>query len=184
MSDVSRRAQRPAQRARRELRGEPPGRSRNPVIKVADLAWLEFEKPDLDRAETFARAFGLRRPSTAAPTELQLRGTDAGAPCVCLVRRGPRTRFLGVAFRAQDEVDVLRLADKTNAPTRALPESSRRRGRRPHRSSGTPVKVVAGIHDLPELPGQPPHVFNFGHKLPRTNTTQRPPRAPRRRSSV
>ena len=38
--------------------GEHPGRSRNPVIKVADIAWLEFEKPDLARAEEFARAFG------------------------------------------------------------------------------------------------------------------------------
>ena len=27
--------------------GEHPGRSANPVIKVRDLAWLEFEKPDL-----------------------------------------------------------------------------------------------------------------------------------------
>ena len=34
------------------VRGEHPGRSRNPVIKVADLAWLEFDKPDLDRAQT------------------------------------------------------------------------------------------------------------------------------------
>jgi hypothetical protein len=25
--------------------GERPGRARNPVIKVADIAWLEFEKP-------------------------------------------------------------------------------------------------------------------------------------------
>ncbi|MGZ6779996.1 MAG: VOC family protein, partial [Mycobacterium sp.] len=38
--------------------GEHSGRARNPVIKVADIAWLEFEKPDLDRAEAFARAFG------------------------------------------------------------------------------------------------------------------------------
>ena len=29
---------------------EHPGRPRNPVIKVAALAWLEFEKPDLDHA--------------------------------------------------------------------------------------------------------------------------------------
>ncbi|MGC7327363.1 2,3-dihydroxybiphenyl 1,2-dioxygenase, partial [Mycobacteroides abscessus subsp. abscessus] len=33
------------------LKGEHCGRSRNPVIKVADIAWLEFEKPDLRRAE-------------------------------------------------------------------------------------------------------------------------------------
>jgi hypothetical protein len=31
------------------LRGEHPGRSRDPVVKVAGLAWLEFEKPDLTR---------------------------------------------------------------------------------------------------------------------------------------
>ena len=36
-------------------KGEHPGRSRNPVIKVHDIAWLEFEKPDLTRAEAFAR---------------------------------------------------------------------------------------------------------------------------------
>ena len=37
--------------------GEHAGRSQNPIIKVADLAWLEFEKPDLVRAEAFAQAF-------------------------------------------------------------------------------------------------------------------------------
>ncbi|MFZ3303847.1 MAG: 2,3-dihydroxybiphenyl 1,2-dioxygenase, partial [Mycobacterium sp.] len=36
--------------------GEHPGRSRDPIIKVHDIAWLEFEKPDLVRAEAFARA--------------------------------------------------------------------------------------------------------------------------------
>ncbi len=60
------------------LRGELPGRSTNPVIKIVDIAWLEFEKPDLDRAEAFARAFGF---STVLRTaeELHLRGSDAGA---------------------------------------------------------------------------------------------------------
>src|SRR4051812_25602687 len=88
------------------LPGEHLGRSRNPVIKVADIAWLEFEKPDLIRAEAFARAFGFQT-ARRGPDELHLRGTDAGAPCVIL-RRGERSRFTGVAFRACDEVDVLR----------------------------------------------------------------------------
>ena len=61
------------------LPGEHTGRSRNPVIKVADLAWLEFEKPDLDRAEAFAGAFGFTVVLRTAD-ELQLRGTDEGAP--------------------------------------------------------------------------------------------------------
>jgi hypothetical protein len=32
------------------LAGEHPGRAPSPVVKVQDLAWLEFTKPDLDRA--------------------------------------------------------------------------------------------------------------------------------------
>src|SRR5689334_22066421 len=80
------------------LRGEHPGRARNPVIKVVDLAWLEFCKPDLAATERFAHAFGFSTVSRTAD-ELQLRGTDAGAPCV-LVHRGPRSKYLGAAFRA------------------------------------------------------------------------------------
>jgi len=90
------------------LREEHPGRSRNPVIKVRDLAWLEFEKPDLVRAEAFARAFGFTTVLRTAD-ELQLRGTDTGSPCV-MVRRGPRSRFVGTAFAAEDRADVERLA--------------------------------------------------------------------------
>ena len=80
------------------LRGERPGRSRNPVIKVADLAWLEFEKPDLDRAEVFARDFGF---GVAARTEreLWLRGTFAGSPCM-----GARTLLHGVRIVGGDRV--------------------------------------------------------------------------------
>ena len=69
-------------------RGEHPGRALNPVIKVQDLAWLEFQKPDLAASEVFAQAFGFTTVSRTAD-ELQLRGSDAGSPCV-IVRRGPK----------------------------------------------------------------------------------------------
>ena len=67
------------------IKGEHSGRSRNPVIKVPDIAWLEFEKPNLLRAEAFAQAFGF---STVlrSDDELQLRGSDAGAPCTWTTR--------------------------------------------------------------------------------------------------
>src|SRR6476661_1667529 len=80
------------------LREEHPGRATNPTIKVADLAWLEFQKPDLAGSERFAHAFGFTTVSRTA-YELQLRATDSGAPCV-IVRRGPRSTYLGAAFRA------------------------------------------------------------------------------------
>ncbi|MGY4712787.1 VOC family protein [Mycolicibacterium sp. CBM1] len=158
------------------LRGEHPGRSSNPVIKVGGLAWLEFEKPDLAAAETFAQAFGFQTTARTAD-ELHLRGADAGAPCL-LVRRGPASRFRGLAFSAQDGIDVHRLASAHDTTARALPESLGGIAVELTDPSGIPVKVVAGLHRLPELPTQPPHVFNFGHHSPRTNTAQRPPRAP------
>jgi hypothetical protein len=158
------------------LKGEHPGRSRNPVIKVADIAWLEFEKPDLDRAEAFARAFGFVT-VLRTPDEVQLRGTDAGAPCVIL-RRGPRSRFVGTAFKAQDDVDVPRLADVTGRTVRALPESIGGTSVDLVDPNGMPVRVIAGTHALPEFADQDAHVFNFGHELLRTNAAQRPNREP------
>ncbi len=51
------------------LPDEHRGRAANPIVKVHDLAWLEFEKPDLERAERFAHAFGF---ATAARTPDEL----------------------------------------------------------------------------------------------------------------
>jgi catechol 2,3-dioxygenase-like lactoylglutathione lyase family enzyme len=160
------------------LRGEHPGRSKNPVIKVRDLAWLEFEKPDLNRAEAFARAFGFTTVLHTAE-ELHLRGTDPGSPCV-IIRRGVRSRFVGPAFAADHVADVERLAAATGSQTMRLPEAVGGVAVKLTDPRGIPVRVVAGMHELPELPAQQPHVFNFGHHVPRTNSTQRPPREPAR----
>ncbi|MVU77253.1 2,3-dihydroxybiphenyl 1,2-dioxygenase [Nocardia sp. ET3-3] len=158
--------------------GEHPGRAGNPVIKVLDLAWLEFEKPDLDRAETFAHAFGFAT-ATRTVDELQLRGTDPGAPCV-LIRRGDRSRFVGPAFRAADSADLLRLADATGARAVPLPESLGGLTVDLADPSRLRVRVVAETHELAALPTQQSHVFNFGHEVARVNATQRPLRAPAR----
>lgn len=160
------------------LPGEHTGRSRNPLIKATGLAWLEFDKPDLQRAEKFAHAFGFQ---TAAATadELHLRGVDAGAPCV-LIRRGPRSRFRGLAFRAADEADLLRLAARTDAPVFPLPESLGGLRMSLTDPSGTPVTVVCGTHDLPACAGQTPQVLNVGHARNRVNATTRPAREPGR----
>jgi catechol 2,3-dioxygenase-like lactoylglutathione lyase family enzyme len=159
-------------------KGEHPGRSADPVIKVHDVAWLEFEKPDLVRAEAFARAFGF---GTALRTadELCLRGTDSGSPCV-LIRRGPRSRFVGAAYTAQDHSDVLRLAEATGTRMRALPEPLGGVVVDLVDPSGGTVRVVAGTHQLESLAAQAPLQLNFGHELARINTTQRPPCEPTR----
>ena len=158
------------------LAGEHPGRAPNPVMKVHDLAWVEFAKPDLGRAEVFAHAFGFSTYLRTA-TELQLRGTDSGAPCV-LVRKGPRSRFLGPAFRAADSRDVLRLADAAGTTAVNLPESLGGISADLTDPCGARVRVVSDTHELPELAAQVPLPLNTGHSAVRPNATQRPPREP------
>lgn len=158
------------------LKGEHCGRSRNPVIKVADIAWLEFEKPDLRRAEAFARAFGFAT-SLRTDEELHLRGSDSTAPCV-IVHRGNRSRFLGVAFAAADEADLVRLSAETGARTRPLPTTIGGMAVDLVDPSSVPVHVVAGMHSLDAFPSQPPHRYNMGHEVHRINATQRPRREP------
>ncbi|MGX1668106.1 VOC family protein [Streptomyces sp. NPDC055400] len=160
------------------LRGEHPGRSRNPVIKVADLAWLEFEKPDLDPAEVFARDFGF---GVAARTEreLWLRGTFAGSPCM-VIRRGRASRFIGPAFRAAESADVDRLARVTGAAVREADVPGGGRTVDLLDPSGFRVRVVHCGEELAELPGQQPQLLNFGTDRPRVNAPQRPPREPSR----
>ena len=160
------------------LRGEHPGRSQNPTIKVRDIAWLEFDKPDLVRAEAFARAFGFHV-LLRHPDELHLGGTDSGSAAVIL-RRGEKSRFTGIAFRAADDADLRRLADKTAASVHPLPESIGGSGVRLVDPSGFPVRVVAGTHRHAALPTQAPLIHNAGHDLRRVNTTQRPRRVPAR----
>jgi hypothetical protein len=160
------------------IRGDHPGRSRDPIIRVADIAWLEFDKPDLVRAEAFARAFGFGI-AVRDPEQLHLRGTEAGSPCV-IVRREQRTRFAGMALRAADETDVLRLADKTGAPLHRLPESLGGVAVQLTDPSGLAVKVVAGLDDLPVQPAQAPQVRNIAASTERTNAPVRPPRVPAR----
>lgn len=154
------------------LRGEHPGRSRNPVIKVADLAWLEFEKPDLDRAEVFARDFGFAIASRTE-RELWLRGTFAGSPCM-VIRRGRTSRFIGPAFRAAERADLDRLARATGTAVRETDVPGGGRAVDLLDPSGFPVRVAHWGEDLPPLPEQRPLLLNSGTEHRRTNATQRP----------
>lgn len=156
--------------------GEHTGRAADPVIKVHDLAWLEFEKPDLAAAESFAHAFGFATTQRTA-SELTLRGSAPGAPCV-VIRRGPRTRFIGPAFRAAAPTDLVRLADATGSTVRRLPEHLGGLTVDVREPAGALVRVVTDLVEHETLTGQTPHVINSGHDAPRVNRAQRPPRAP------
>jgi catechol 2,3-dioxygenase-like lactoylglutathione lyase family enzyme len=153
--------------------GEHPGRSKNPLVKVAGLAWLEFEKPDLDRAGRFGADFGFTV-ADQTPQTLVLRGRQAAAGCV-VVRRGPRARFVGPAFQAAERGDLDRLARGTGGTVTAHRGGQAVLLRDP---SGYPVRVVHGVPEFPALPGRAPLPLNFGTGPARANATQRPARHP------
>lgn len=158
--------------------GEHPGRSRNPLVKVTGLAWLEFEKRDLDRAQLFARDFGFVVHHRDADA-LYLRGTRAGSVCV-VVRRAPRSRFAGLALQAADGADLGRVAAAHDRTVDRAPEAVGGAVVSLIDPSGVTVRVSHGADELPELPGQPVQTLNVGGRTLRTNATQRPPREPAR----
>lgn len=161
------------------VRGDRAHKAKNPVIKVEDLAWLEFEKPDLDAAERFAHDFGFVTAARTADT-LYLRGVFAGTHCV-VIRQGEKSRFVGPAFKAVDIADVHKLAQSANATAHALPGPGGGVGVNLLDPSGVPLRVVAGVEELPELPLlQRKLSFNTNGELNRVNATQRPPRQPAR----
>ena len=123
---------------------EHRGRAGNPVVKVRDLAWLLFEKPDLDRAETFARDFGFTV-TARTDEELRLRGSFAGTDAV-VIRRGPHSRFVGPVFQAAEAAGPRPLGPTdrlSGARPRAWP---RRAHRRPGRPDGHPGPGGARRH--------------------------------------
>jgi catechol 2,3-dioxygenase-like lactoylglutathione lyase family enzyme len=153
------------------LLGEHPGRSRNPLVKVAGLAWLEFEKPDLEAAERFLADFGFTV-ADQTPETLLLRGRWAGSACL-VVRRGTSSRFAGAAFKAASRDDLNRLARGTGGAVTAYWGGHAVALRDP---SGILVRVTYGVPDLPALPGRAPLALNFGPAPVRINATQRPVR--------
>jgi catechol 2,3-dioxygenase-like lactoylglutathione lyase family enzyme len=159
-------------------RGEHPGRAKDPVIKARGLAWLEFEKTDLDRTEMFARDFGLAVHSRT-PDELQLRAARASAPCV-VVRRAERSRFVGAAFEAADARDLDRLASATGSGVEDLAREGGGRAVRLTDPTGIAISVVHGVETVAETPLQEPLTWNIAGRTPRVNATQRPAREPAR----
>ena len=119
------------------LRGEHPGRSGNPLVKVAGLAWLEFEKPDLDRAERFGTDFGFTV-ADRTPDMVLLRGRQAAAACL-VVRRGPQAPLRRARLRR----------GRPGGPGPAGP----RHGRDGHRALGRPHRPAPGPQRVPGARG-------------------------------
>ena len=76
------------------LNTDQPSRHPSPTTRATALAYLVFERPDLDKAESFLTDFGLRR-AERYDDMLFLRGTDTSPFCY-VVRRADKPGFCGM----------------------------------------------------------------------------------------
>lgn len=142
--------------------------------KASQLAFLRFDKADLDEAQRFWTDFGLiavRRTSD----ELVMRGAGA-APAVLIARRARKSRFVGAAFVVPPDTDFGRLQRDSGAqplPANAVPGGGR--GVSLRDPDGNEVWLITDWSELDPLPLRDPlhrQMNTLGH-APRVNATVR-----------
>jgi hypothetical protein len=158
----------------------PPGRipleRPDPIVCVEDIAFVRFEKPDLDRQERFLADFGLVR-THRTEDALYMRGSGP-AHHVYAAARGPVARFVGAAFRAATRADLDTLARATGAPVAAIDEPGGGERVVLRDPAGFRVEVVHGIEELAPLPPAAAPPRNGPGRPLRVDRPVRPPRRP------
>ena len=147
-----------------------------PGVKVTDIAYGRLQSPSLDQAEEFLLDFGMVRAERTRDA-LYMRGTDPHHH-LHVTHLGP-PKFLGLAFFAEDEDALKRLAQTPGASgVEHLDEpggGKRVRIADPH---GYPIEVICGMQPVAPLPARE-HVLNWGdEKLRRAGALMRLARGP------
>ncbi|AUT76660.1 VOC family protein [Paraburkholderia hospita] len=151
-----------------------PVRHPDPTTKASALAYLMFDRPDLEKAVQFLNDFGLRTVSRGEAL-LLLRGTAASHFCY-VVRKASKSRFVGFGLQVDNRADLDALAKLPGA-------SDVERSPLPGGGyvveltdpSGFRVDAIWGQAPAATLSHRPPLPFNTVDAAIRINGTQRPP---------
>jgi catechol 2,3-dioxygenase-like lactoylglutathione lyase family enzyme len=151
-----------------------PARHPSPTAKAVELAYVIFERPDLDRAEAFLTDFGLLRAERTKDV-LYLRARFS-APYCYRIHRGPKPRFVGAGFKVGSRRDLEKLTelDGASAIERAEHPGGGERVRL-YDPSGFVLEVVHGQNPLAEIPTRAPIPIDDPRRF---NAPQRPPVGP------
>ena len=159
------------------LKTAQPARHPSPTARASELAYLIFERPDLEPAEEFLVDFGLALAKRTDDVRY-VRGT-APTPYCYRVHRALRARFVGAGFsvRTRDELERLSRIEGASAvaPSRHPGGGDCVVLRDP---SGFTVEVVHGQSPAEPIPTREPLAFNVGNERKRINGTQRTPIEP------
>ncbi len=154
-----------------------PARHPSPTTKATALAYLMFDRPDLDRAEQFLTDFGLRT-AWKGDGLLFLRGTGP-APFCYVVRKADKPRFVGFGLRLASlpELEALsRLPGASTVERLDWPGGGQRV--RLTDPSGFQVDAVFGQAPAEALPHRAALQLNSADAVLRVNQGQRSPVAP------
>lgn len=154
-----------------------PSRHPRPTTKATSLAYLMYERPDLNRAAKFLTDFGLRE-AHRDQERLFLRGT-APTPYCYVVTRAKKARFVGLGFTVGSLEDLHALA-KIPGASPVEPVSWPGGGMRVRMTdpAGFRVDAVFGQQLPAELPHREPIPFNSPGHTVRVDGGQRPPQSP------
>jgi hypothetical protein len=146
-------------------------------IKATDIAYGRLGAPDLDVMEEFLTRFGLIKVERTAKA-LYMRGTDP-AHHIHITEKGD-PRFLGVAYYAESEEDLERLAKAPGASAvETIDEPGGGKRVRLTEPNGYTVEVVHGIAQLPKIKAAPRQKLNTGENpLARPGELMRLPKGP------
>jgi catechol 2,3-dioxygenase-like lactoylglutathione lyase family enzyme len=160
-----------------ELRTRQPARHGAPTARASAIAYLVFERPDLELAQSFLVDFGLevvRR----TDDELYLRASDESPYCY-RIKRSAQSRFVGfgLTVASRSELEALQRVPGASAIESVdHPGAGERIVLRD--PSGFVVEVVHGQVASEARVCRPPLAMNAGAERPRINAPQRPLHAP------
>ncbi len=154
-------------------------RAENPLVKVRDLALLEFAGPDSDRARDFFTNFGLTCSEGDAGSLLF--SAEAGAPVSLIYRPAAVAKFIGPTFAVSTQEELEQLAAGAGtAPPAPLDLPGRPPGVMLKDPNGVQVRVAwfENWQALPACGEATP--TNRGQNRTRINAPCRPDRSPSR----
>jgi catechol 2,3-dioxygenase-like lactoylglutathione lyase family enzyme len=159
------------------LTSDQPKRHPNPTVKATELAYLVFERPDLDEAVRFLKDFGLTIARRTVDT-LYMRGTGSSPWCYKVVK-AEAAAFKGFAFAVPLENDLFRLAKvmgSTGVITMEDPGGGKKVQLRD--PSGFMVEAVWNRESVPPIAHREPLPANHDEVVMRINAGQRVPVEP------
>ncbi|HET8731325.1 MAG TPA: VOC family protein [Moraxellaceae bacterium] len=157
-----------------QLTTPQPARHPMPTVKAQKLAYLLFERPDLDTAKRFLTDFGLQV-ADRSPQTLYLRGSDS-APFCYRITLASKARFAGFGLALASREDLVTLSRLPGASP-ILPALYPGGGElvRLTDPSGFTVEAIHGQEEAAPLPHRHELPLNFDTQHRRVNDTQRPP---------